>query len=439
MTRNSQDGPPVPSSQPVASLLSNDGANVAASSVLESHPESSGLLTALEIGLFRRMWRALGAPPLQVVLWNGEEITPADSSPVGRILIRDHRTLRRLFLNPSLAFGESYSTGRLELEGSLIDVLAVLYRALEKVRPTGLMGRLLQRRTPSRRGHSISVSRESVHHHYDIGNEFYQLWLDDEMLYTCAYFPTSDATLEQAQVAKMDHVCRKLQLSPGQQVIEAGCGWGALALHMARKYGVSVRAYNVSREQIAFARRRASEERLEDRVEFVEDDYRNASGTCDAFVSVGMLEHVGHENYGDLSAVIDRVLKHTGRALIHSIGRNVACSLDPWIEKRIFPGAYPPSLREMMDIFEPAQFSVLDVENLRLHYYKTCQHWLHRFEQVMQTVANMFDNEFVRAWRLYLAGSAASFLVGDLQLFQVVFARHDNNDVPWTRSHLYTT
>src|SRR5690606_24874192 len=147
---------------------------------------------------------------------------------------------------------------------------------------------------------SLRKSRDNVYHHYDIGNEFYRLWLDEQLAYTCAYFPEPEVSLEAAQVAKFDHVCRKLNLRPGERVVEAGCGWGALALHMAREYGVTVRAYNVSREQIAYARRRAQEEGLADRVEFVEDDWRNVTGRYDAFVSVGMLEHVGKHNYRKL-------------------------------------------------------------------------------------------------------------------------------------------
>jgi cyclopropane-fatty-acyl-phospholipid synthase len=207
---------------------------------------------------------------------------------------------------------------------------------------------------------------------------------------------------------------------------------------MAERYGVTVRAFNLSREQIAFARRRAEAEGLSQRIEFVEDDYRNAAGQYDAFVSVGMLEHVGLENFEELGRVIDRALTPTGRGLIHSIGRNLAQPLDPWTEKRIFPGAYPPSLRQMMDIFEPSGLSVLDVENLRLHYARTLEHWLERYEAAADKVCAMFDNRFVRMWRMYLAGSVATFRIGGLQLFQIVFARGSDNTVPWTREHLYS-
>ena len=217
-------------------------------------------------------------------------------------------------------------------------------------------------------------------------------------------------------------------------MIEAGCGWGSLALFMARQYGVTVRAFNISSEQIAYARSRAKEEGLADRVEFVEDDYRHVRGTYDVFVSVGMLEHVGAPDYPTLGRAIDRSLADRGRGLLHFIGRNQPAPINPWIRKRIFPGAYAPTLREVFQqVLEPHAFSVLDVENMRLHYAKTLEHWGRRFHDASSEVATMFDEAFVRAWQLYLTGSQASFSTGSLQLFQVVFTRGNNNDVPWTR------
>ncbi len=289
-----------------------------------------------------------------------------------------------------------------------------------------------------RRSNSLRGSRKNIHHHYDIGNDFYSLWLDKAaMQYTCAYFPNPDMTLEQAQIAKLHHVCRKLQLKPGQSVVEAGCGWGGLACFMAKEYGVNVTAYNISHEQVAYARSRAEQQGLADKVTFVEDDYRTINGEYDVFVSVGMLEHVGIDNYKALGRLIDRCLKENGVGLIHTIGRNKPALMNAWIEARIFPGGCPPSPGQMMDIFEPYSFSILDVENLRMHYAKTLEHWLHRFEENIDTVTGMYDGVFARAWRLYLSGSIAAFTAGSLQLFQVLFTRQRNNDLPWSRVHLY--
>jgi cyclopropane-fatty-acyl-phospholipid synthase len=220
-------------------------------------------------------------------------------------------------------------------------------------------------------------------------------------------------------------------------VIEAGCGWGSLALHMARHYGVTVRAVNVSHEQIAYAREQAEKQGLQDRVEFVEDDYRNLGGRCDKFVSVGMLEHVGPENYRALGAVIDRVLVPHGLGLVHSMGLSQPGRMNRWLEQRIFPNASTPSLRQMMDIFEPRRFAVLDVENLRLHYALTLRHWLSRYDGAWRRIRELVGDERARAWRLYLAGTAAAFEEGVVQLFQIVFTRERNARIPWTRAYVY--
>jgi len=324
------------------------------------------------------------------------------------------------------------------VEGDFVRFLEVVYSSIGNTRKplwySGVVSQWMdwwQNNTP--RG-----SLANIHRHYDLGNDFYKLWLDREMIYTCAYFPSSSATLEEAQTAKMDHVCRKLQLQPGETVVEAGCGWGALAMHMARHYGVLVKAFNISKEQIFYARRRAVEIGISDRVEFIEDDYRNVSGKFDAFVSVGMLEHVGLSHYRELGNVIHRTIGDSGRGLLHFIGRNYHEEFSRWIRKRIFPGAYAPALGEAMRVLEPWDYSVLDVENLRPHYAKTLEHWLDRFERCSHQVATLYGDWFQRAWRLYLAGSIAAFRTGRLQLFQVLFAGSQCREFPWTRAHLYT-
>jgi cyclopropane-fatty-acyl-phospholipid synthase len=288
-------------------------------------------------------------------------------------------------------------------------------------------------------GNSIQRSRRNVHHHYDLGNDFYSWWLDEQLVYTCAYFERPDMSLEQAQVAKMDLVCRKLRLQAGDSVVEAGCGWGALALHMAREYGVNVRAFNLSHEQIAYARERAVREGLAGQVEFIEDDYRSVSGECDVFVSVGMLEHVGLRNFSTLATVMQRVLRRDhGRGLLHFIGRDVPRPLNAWILRRIFPGGYPPTLAEVATrVLAPARMSILDVENLRLHYARTLAHWSERFAQATERVRARYGREFQRAWELYLSGSEAAFAAGSLQLFQVVFQPLEAAPPYWTRSEIY--
>jgi cyclopropane-fatty-acyl-phospholipid synthase len=382
--------------------------------------------------LLERFLRVMGSPPMRAELWNGEAIRIGAEEPVATLRFRDRASLLRLMVHPELAFGEAYAEGRIEVEGDLVRLLEVVYRA-----PMHPLAERWLIRAGKPRANSREGSRDNIHRHYDLGNDFYRLWLDREMLYTCAYFPTPEATLEAAQIAKMEHVCRKVALQPGDRVVEAGCGWGALALYAARHHGAHVRAFNISKEQIAFARERAKREGLEDRVEFIEDDYRNVSGEYDVFLSVGMLEHVGPDNYRGLGKVIDSCLPAHGRGLIHTIGRNRPMKLNAWIEKHIFPGAYPPTLREMMEIFEPVNLSVLDVENLRLHYARTAEHWLQRYLAHVGQVKAMFDERFARAWQLYLSGTVAAFTSSTMELFQVAFARARHNAMPWTRAHLY--
>ena len=366
--------------------------------------------------LIAKLMRMAGSPPVRFRLWNGDVIEPEGQCWKFTLHLTDPKALYALVTNPNLAFGDLYSAGRLEVEGDLPDLMEALYRAVHQARrkwPKWLEA-LWRNHTPRSAG--ISEARENIHHHYDLGNEFYRLWLDNaEMQYTCAYYETPDLSLEQAQLAKLEHVCRKLRLKPGMTVVEAGCGWGGLARYMARNY----------------------KQGLDHLVEYVEDDYRNISGQYDAFVSIGMLEHVGKENYESLSELIKRSLKPDGIALLHSIGRNRPMLMNAWIEKRIFPGAYPPSIGEFMQICEHGDFSVLDVENLRLHYAQTLSHWMERFNENEDKVTAMYDDHFTRAWRMYLAGSMAAFRAGSLQLFQVIFTHGDNNRLPQSRQDLY--
>jgi len=379
--------------------------------------------------LIRQLRKRISASKVAIALWD----EPDDKSRPATVRFRDRGALWQTLGNPALHFGDLYAAGRITVHGDLMAVLDEAYAYLDRQK---VKGRLLAGARPI--APDPSESKQNIHHHYDLGNDFYRLWLDrDWMQYTCAYYPEAEMTIEQAQALKMHHVARKLRLKAGESVVEAGGGWGGLALFMARHYGVKVRSFNISQEQVAYSREWAKRESLADLVEFVEDDFRNISGTYDAFVSVGMLEHVGPGNYEQMGRLMRRVVTPEGRGLVHSIGRDRPGPLNEWIDKRIFPGAYPPTLREMMGLFEPSGLSVLDVENIRLHYAETLRAWLARFDENVEMVRKMFDEAFVRAWRLYLAGSITAFVRGNLQLFQVVFARTGMNRIPSSRKHVY--
>lgn len=404
---------------------------------VEATSEFNGV-TGLDRWLARKLLMAIGNPSISFRLWNNEKISCHSVNPATTLKIKNRYSLIRLLLDPEFNFGELYCCGDIEVEDNLVNFLQKIYSSIHFLKPSFISNTIETLHRFRVSDNALSASRNNIYHHYDIGNDFYEHWLDKEsMQYTCAYFPDPEMGLEEAQNAKMHHICRKLQLAPGLDVVEAGCGWGGLALFLAKHYGVNVKAYNISRQQILYARSRADETGLGNQVEFIEDDYRNIQGNFDRFVSIGMLEHIGIDNYGELGKVIDQSLKHDGLGLIHTIGRNQPSLLNAWIEKRIFPGACPPSLSQMMAIFEPFQLSILDVENLRLHYAKTLEHWLQRFDDNAWLFKNKYDEQFVRTWRLYLAGSLAAFLSGTMQLFQVVFTWPENNNLKWDRSHLY--
>jgi len=398
------------------------------------HPE----VTWLDRWLTRKMIEVVGNPPVRISLWDGVEVTPYCENPVAVLVYYDRGALLKTIVDPELYWGDLYCTGRVGFDGDMAEFMEAIYNGISGREKAGWLRTLVLWFGHRRIFNSFDKARENIHHHYDIGNDFYKLWLDtEEMQYTCAYFPRKNMTLEEAQVAKQHHVCRKLKLKPGDTVVEAGCGWGGLARFMARHYGVRVVAYNISEQQVRYARQRAEEEGLSHQVEYVLDDYRNIQGKFDVFVSVGMLEHVAKCDYRELGEVIKRCLKPEGLGLIHSIGRVIEGPMNSWIERRIFPGACPPTLSEMMRVFEPNNMTVLDVENIRLHYSRTLQMWAERYENNKQAIVEMMDEEFFRAWSLYLHGSTAAFNVGELQLFQVVFSHTENNNIPWSRQHVY--
>lgn len=379
--------------------------------------------------------RRLAAINVEVALASDLALVPC-SQPLARVRLSPQAPVVRLLTRPDPGFGEAYVEGSVKVEGDLVAVLEALARAgapegrLPEVgRGQQLLDQVLAtlRRDSAREADVARV-------HYDLGNDFYRPWLGPTMTYTCAYWVTSEVTLAQAQVAKMNLVCRKLDLQPGQRVVEAGCGWGTLAMHMAEHYGVSVDAFNISGEQVAWAKEAVRRRGLEGRVRIIEDDVRNAHGRFDRFAAVGMLEAVQPKGYPEIGRLMDRLLGPEGRGLLHSIGRPRPYPTSAWVDRYIFPGGYTPSLRELLALLEPHGFVATDVENLRLHYVRTLEAWLASFETIAEAIAVDRGEDFVRMWRLYLASAIAAFRAGWLQLFQVVFERSARVGSPSPRS-----
>lgn len=360
------------------------------------------------------------------------------------IIFHTDAAVREVMANPSIGFGEAFMRGDADLEGDIQKAMALGFKASDAIRlDFKTILQLLWNYFRTR--NTLIGSKRNIAAHYDLGNDFYSLWLDAKhKQYTCAYYQSENDSLEKAQDAKLDLVCQKLRLQPGQDVVEAGCGWGGFALHAARKFGVKIRSYNISQEQIAYARKKAMLAGIgPDRIEYVLDDYRNigADGrTYDRFVSIGMLEHVGLENYTHLFDIIRNVVRPQGLALVHSIGREFPTKLDPWLNKYIFPGAYIPALSEIITPIESKNgpLQVIDVENLRYHYSLTCSEWSRRLMKNKTSIINKYNKDFFRMFYFYLEASAATFRYGNMMLFQVLIAHGLDNHAPLTREHFFS-
>jgi cyclopropane-fatty-acyl-phospholipid synthase len=380
--------------------------------------------------------------PFRIVLPNGSEAAHGAGAPAFVIRIKTGRAVRDCLTKGTLGFGEAYCRGDIDVEGDLRDVALLGYALQEGALKGSLLQRVRYLAGLFGRRNTESRAKENIQAHYDLGNDFYSLWLDKEMQYTCAYFQRPDDTLEDAQRQKMDLVCRKLRLAPGELVVEAGCGWGGLALHMARHYGARVMSFNVSKEQVEYARARQRELGIEG-IQYVLDDYRNIPkhvDSCDKFVSIGMFEHVGRESYRTFHELVSRVVRKPGLAVMQFIARTAPGMANPWLEKYVFPGHYNPSLAEAVTPLESlrSKLHVVDVENLRYHYALTAGHWLERFERNVEAIRARYGEELVRTFRLYLTGGIADFGYGaGTLIYQVVLANGFDNQAPLTRHHHY--
>lgn len=360
--------------------------------------------------------------------------------PSVTIRITDHATVRRLFLNPDLALGEAYMDGTLVIEGGGVqDLLDLCLANLgwgtgHWVQRAQALGRRLGRRLAQH--NPVSISRANVAHHYDLSDLLYELFLDADRQYSCAYYLSPDDTLEQAQDQKKRHIAAKLLLRAGQRVLDIGSGWGGLALHLARNADVDVTGVTLSTEQHGYANRRAHDVGLNDRVRFLLKDYRHENGHYERIVSVGMFEHVGVGHYGEYFEKIKDLLADDGVALIHTIGSAAGPgAANPWIRKYIFPGGYTPALSEIVPAIERAGLQITDIEVLRLHYAETLKDWRKRFMANRDRIAAIYDDRFCRMWEFYLAGCEAAFRHSGLVVFQIQLSKRVDT-VPLTRDYI---
>lgn len=369
--------------------------------------------------------------------WDGDRIS-FGKAPCVTLHFKTKECVKKIIRSGYMGFGESYMERALEIVGDMQRLFRLGFSInfdestlslLEKLRYfiISLINRDTLRRVP-----------KNISHHYDLGNEFYSFFLDKTMTYSCAYFNKEDDSLEQAQLNKYEHISRKLLLNPGDSLLDIGCGWGGMLIYAAQKYGINGVGITLSKNQYEDADRKIKELGLDSQIKVIYKDYRHLTGSFDKVVSIGMFEHVGKKFIPVFIKKISVLLKKEGLGLLHTIGKDTPSSGDPWTFKYIFPGGYLPCLAEIVQEMGKTGFSILDVENLRWHYAKTLEYWVENYELNVKKVREMFDEAFVRQWRLFLNGSIAGFSYGDSRLFQVLFSNGINNELPPTRAHVYT-
>jgi cyclopropane-fatty-acyl-phospholipid synthase len=361
--------------------------------------------------------------------------------PVVTFRLHDPAVAAKLFWNPDLGLGEAYMDGTLTFENCTLHDFLHLFNLNRRSLGTHPLQALLQ--SVSRRVRKfqqynpVGRARDHVAHHYDLSRELYELFLDKDLQYSCAYFASAGDSLETAQHNKKRHIAAKLCLEPGQRVLDIGCGWGGLALHLAQQADVEVVGVTLSTEQHKVAVERARALGLSDRVRFELRDYRELKGTFDRIVSVGMFEHVGAGHYEEFFAKINSLMDDTGVMLLHSIGRmSPPGTTGPWLRKYIFPGGYSPALSEVFDVTQRQRLWVTDVEVLRLHYALTLREWQKRFQANRDKAAALYDERFCRMWEFYLTCAEMVFSHGSGMVFQMQLTR-DRAAVPGTRDYLY--
>lgn len=374
--------------------------------------------------------------PFDLEYWDGEIIKYGEGEPEFKLIIKNFPSKKELLSDPSVALGEAYMKGDIDIEGDLQKFFESIIRNKDSFMNKNTVFRLASKiKAPS-----LIKSKKDIAHHYDIGNDFYSLWLDKTMSYSCGYFKNPTDTLYDAQMNKIHHILKKLNLKEGQHLLDIGCGWGYLIIEAAKLYKVKALGITLSEEQFKKAKERIKQEELEDLVDVQLMDYRNLEKSnleFDRIVSVGMAEHVGHANLPLFFKNVDSVLKESGLFLLHNITNLVETEGNKWITTYIFPGGYLPTLREELNIAADINFRTLDVESLRLHYMKTLEEWCKNFMNHLDEERDMFDYEFLRMWHLYLATCAAAFHYWDIDIHQILFSKGINNTLPMTRKYLY--
>lgn len=382
---------------------------------------------------YKTLFKNLFVDTFELKLWDGSSEIYGEGEPKFKIIFNEPIPKADIIKDPSIAFGEGYMTKKLDIEGSIQDVIESLYNSKESFLGNEKYANLIKMVK-----NNIKNSKKNIEFHYDVGNDFYKLWLDDTMTYSCGYFKSQNDSLTDAQKNKVDHILKKLNLKEGETLLDIGCGWGELIITAAKKYKVKAMGVTLSTQQFEKVKKRIEGEGLNELVEVELTDYREIKNRkFDRVVSVGMLEHVGKDNLSEYFSTVKELLNDKGVSLLHCITNTSDSGTNSWINKYIFPGGYVPSIQELVNYMSEKNFNVIDVENLRLHYGKTLECWASNFENAMPEIEKMKDETFIRMWRMYLNSCAASFNCGNINLHQFLFTKGVNNDLPWTREYMY--
>lgn len=373
--------------------------------------------------------------PVKVNYWDGSTDTYGDGEPQVTITFHEAIPIKEITRNASIALGEAYMDGKIDIDGSIQALIESAYESADSFFRDSKFIKFLPKQN-----HSEKSSKSDVQDHYDIGNDFYNLWLDDTLTYSCAYFEHGNRDdLKQAQLDKVDHILKKLNPQPGKRLLDIGCGWGTLMLTAAEKYGLKVTGVTLSEEQFHLVQQRIEEKGLQDVAEVRLEDYRELGNKqWDYITSVGMFEHVGEENLGVYFKDVNRYLTDDGVALIHGITRQQGGAYNGWINKYIFPGGYVPGLTEIIGHVVENNMQIFDMEPLRRHYQRTLELWDQNFNAVRDQVDNMMGERFSRMWDLYLQACAASFQSGNIDVIQFLMTKGPSGRVlPITRDYMY--
>ena len=373
--------------------------------------------------------------PVKVVYWDGKSAVYGDGEPEVTITFKEKIPIRDVTKNASIALGEAYMDGKIKIDGSIQKLITAAYESAGSFMRNSKFRRFLPKQ-----GHSEKESESDVQSHYDVGNDFYKLWLDDTLTYSCAYFDHGNRDdLTKAQIDKVHHILKKFDPKPGKTLLDIGCGWGTLMLTAAKEYGLRVTGVTLSEEQFNLVQKRIKDEGLEDVAEVLLIDYRELGDRkWDYITSVGMFEHVGKENLGLYFKDIYKYLTNDGVALLHGITRQQGGAYNGWINKYIFPGGYIPGLQEMVGHIVENNMQIADIEMLRRHYQRTLEIWDMNFNAHRSQIEDMMGDRFTRMWDLYLQASAASFESGNIDVIQYLITKGaSGKNLPMTRDYIY--